>query len=50
MEQIKEVREKSIERLVGTSRCEEKGKKTKKKKVKHSALKNNVSVDHRKSG
>lgn len=25
-------------------------KKTKKKQVKHSALKNNVSVDHRKSG
>jgi len=24
--------------------------KTKKKQVKHSALKNNVSVDHRKSG
>lgn len=25
-------------------------KKTKKKQVKHSALKNNVSIDHRKSG
>lgn len=49
MEQIKEVRKKSIEKLVGTSGCEEKGK-NKEKQVKHSALKNNVSVDHRKSG
>lgn len=31
MEQTKEVRKKSIERLVGTSGCEEKGKKTKNK-------------------
>lgn len=36
MEQIKEVRKKSIERLVGTSGYEKKGKR--KKKVKHSAL------------
>lgn len=34
MEQIKEVRKKSIERLVGTSRCEDKKKKkTKKNKL-----------------
>lgn len=33
MEQIKEVREKSIEKLVGTSGCEEKGKQQRKNKL-----------------
>lgn len=50
MEQIKEVRKKSIERLVGTSGCEDKRKKTKKNKLSNQHQQNNVSVDHRKSG
>lgn len=47
MKQIKKVRKKSIERLVGTSEYEERRGKRKKLSIQHQ--RNNVSIDHRKS-